>query len=398
MKNISKISKKIEKKYKIPINNTYSHRFYRDLFTGYAYSLGEKKLDRRDFFVIVPDNREIVKIFTTYYDFSYDLERTIDNALYSMAVYGKAYIFVRPEYVEKIGEDGKINNVLEKLYIREAKGILKKDIFYYKTYSKEISSFDISEGMLITLDLKEVGFKRNYFIKLVKRLGKYDITSAPIELINNEPTYDFSVHVNKNREKFLRANQINNDDRDDGQHNARHHRSHLNLSVTSTEILDQHRNSLIALNIQYQRRQEVIIPYPHGLQNSYRNHGRLQNRKHDQEEGLDRIAAVNHGCLFNFQRNRFHESRKHENCKSCTKSQIDDPDIPRRIELQPVCRLGKGKHNHLEGYNHGKYKQEVKSLRDHTLHSRDIPGTHGAANENCHNGCKGNQKAVSKAL
>lgn len=204
MKNSSRISKKIEKKYKTPINNTYSHRFYRDLFTGYAYSLGEKKLDRRDFFVIVPDNREIVKIFTTYYDFSYDLERTIDNALYSMAVYGKAYIFVKPEYVEKIEEDGKTNNVLEKLYIREAKGILKKDIFYYKTYSKEISSFDISEGMLITLDLKELGFKRNYFTKLVKRLGKYDITSAPIELINTEPTYDFSVHVNKNREKFLR--------------------------------------------------------------------------------------------------------------------------------------------------------------------------------------------------
>ena len=90
------------------------------------------------------------------------------------------------------------------MYIREAKGILKKDIFYYKTYSKEISSFDISEGMLITLDLKELGFKRNYFTKLVKRLGKYDITSAPIELINTEPTYDFSVHVNKNREKFLR--------------------------------------------------------------------------------------------------------------------------------------------------------------------------------------------------
>lgn len=204
MKNSSRISKKIEKKYKTPINNTYSHRFYRDLFTGYAYSLGEKKLDRRDFFVIVPDNREIVKIFTTYYDFSYDLERTIDNALYSMAVYGKAYIFVKPEYVEKIEEDGKTNNVLEKLYIREAKGILKKDIFYYKTYSKEISSFDISEGMLITLDLKELGFRRNYFTKLVKRLGKYDITSAPIELINTEPTYDFSVHVNKNREKFLR--------------------------------------------------------------------------------------------------------------------------------------------------------------------------------------------------
>ena len=92
MKNSRRISKKIEKKYKRPIDNLYSHRFYEDLFTGYAYSLSEKKLDRRDFFFIVPDDREIIKIFsdTSHYDFSYDLERTIDNALYSMAVYGKA--------------------------------------------------------------------------------------------------------------------------------------------------------------------------------------------------------------------------------------------------------------------------------------------------------------------
>lgn len=206
MKNSRRISKKIEKKYKRPIDNLYSHRFYEDLFTGYAYSLSEKKLDRRDFFFIVPDDREIIKIFsdTSHYDFSYDLERTIDNALYSMAVYGKAYIFVRPEYIEKIEDDGKKNNALKALHIGEIKGILKKNTFYYRTYSKEISSFDISEGVLISLDLKELGFKRNYFTKLVKRLGKYDTTSASIALINNEPTYDFSVHVNKNQEKILR--------------------------------------------------------------------------------------------------------------------------------------------------------------------------------------------------
>lgn len=65
-------------------------------------------------------------------------------------------------------------------------------------------SFDINEGVLITLDLKDLGFKRNYFKKLVKRLGKYDTTSASLELINNEPSYDFGVHVKKNQEKLLR--------------------------------------------------------------------------------------------------------------------------------------------------------------------------------------------------
>ena len=86
----------------------------------------------------------------------------------------------------------------------EVKGIVKKNTFYYRSFSKEILSLDISEGVLITLDLKDLGFKRNYFKKLVKRLGKYDTTSASVELINSEPSYDFGVHVKKNQEKLLR--------------------------------------------------------------------------------------------------------------------------------------------------------------------------------------------------
>lgn len=94
MKNSRRISNKIEKKYKCPIDNLYSYRFYEDLFTNYAYSLSEKKFDRSDFFMIVSDDKEIVKIFrnATNYSFSYEFEQTINNALYSMAVYGQAYI------------------------------------------------------------------------------------------------------------------------------------------------------------------------------------------------------------------------------------------------------------------------------------------------------------------
>ena len=54
--------------------------------------------------MIVSDDREIVKIFrnATKYSFSYEFEQTINDALYSMAVYGQAYIFVKPEYVKKL--------------------------------------------------------------------------------------------------------------------------------------------------------------------------------------------------------------------------------------------------------------------------------------------------------
>lgn len=35
-------------------------------------------------------------------------------------------------------------------------------------------------------------------------MGKYDITSNSLELINTEPAYDFSVHADKNRKRFLK--------------------------------------------------------------------------------------------------------------------------------------------------------------------------------------------------
>ena len=206
MSNTRRIKKKIEKKYKRPIDNLYSYRFYTDMFSGYAYSLSEDKTGRRDFYKISSDDKEIVKLFrnSAHYDFSYEFGQTIDSVLYSMAVYGKAYIFIKPEYIEKTDEKEKIIKIISALHIGEVKGIPKKNTFYYSNFSKEISEFNLCEGSLITFDLKEVGYKRKYFVKLVKQLGKYDATSSSLELINNEPSYDFNVHITKSRKQFLR--------------------------------------------------------------------------------------------------------------------------------------------------------------------------------------------------
>lgn len=121
-----------------------------------------------------------------------------------MAVYGKAYIFVKPDYINESDANGKEIKKLSAIHIGEVKGIPKKGKFYSKTYSNGISEFNIEEGKLITFDLKEFGYKRNYFKNLVKHLGKYDITSNSLELINTEPAYDFSVHADKNRKRFLK--------------------------------------------------------------------------------------------------------------------------------------------------------------------------------------------------
>ena len=51
----------MEKVYKRPIDNIYSHSFYSELFSGYEYSLSEEKINRRDFYIIIPDDKEIVE-------------------------------------------------------------------------------------------------------------------------------------------------------------------------------------------------------------------------------------------------------------------------------------------------------------------------------------------------
>ena len=206
MNNTRRIKRKMEKIYKRPIDNLYSHRFYSDLFSGYEFSLNDDKLRRRDFYKIISNDNGIIELFRNQmqYDFSYEFGQNVDRVLYSLAVYGKAYVFIKPEYTEKNEGNGNGDKKLSAIHIGEVKGIPKKNKFYMKAFSNDIYELNIKEGTLITFKLKEFGYKRNYFKKIVKRLGKYDVTSNSLELINNEPTYDFNVHIEKIRKKILK--------------------------------------------------------------------------------------------------------------------------------------------------------------------------------------------------
>ena len=202
----TRISKMIEKLYKHPEDGLYLQRICRELFSGYEFSLNEGRHNGEDFYKITPNDSEIVKLFhkaSTYY-FSYDFGQNIDRVLYSIAIYGKAYIFIKPEYEEQIDKQGNTSKIINSIYISEVKGILKKNKFFYKIGRNEISEFDINEGTLITFNLREIDFKKNHFTKLAKQAEKYNTTSKSLELITKVPTYNFSVHRDKNTKLLLR--------------------------------------------------------------------------------------------------------------------------------------------------------------------------------------------------
>ncbi|MCY7134437.1 hypothetical protein [Streptococcus gordonii] len=202
----TRISEMIEKLYKHPEDGLYLQKICRELFSGYEFSLNEGRHNGEDFYKITPNDSEIVKLFNhaSTYCFSYDFGKIIDRVLYSMAIYGKAYIFIKPEYEEQIDKQGNKSKNISSLYINEVKGILKKNKFFYRIGRNEISEFDFSEGTLIIFNLREIGFKKNHFTKLAKQVEKYNTTSNSLELMSKEPTYNFSVHKDKDTKLLLR--------------------------------------------------------------------------------------------------------------------------------------------------------------------------------------------------
>ncbi len=84
--------------------------------------------------------------------------------------------------------------------------------------------------------------------------------------------------------------------------------------------------------------------------------------KHHREEGAQRRAAVDERGLLDFDGNRFHEAAEHEDRKARSKAQIDDDDSPRGVEVQAVGHKREGKHDHLEGHDHGEHAQQIHEL------------------------------------
>ena len=77
--------------------------------------------------------------------------------------------------------------------------------FYCKSFDGDVRKTELLSDVLIVFNLKEIGYQKNYFKKVVKHLGKLDSTaSATGFLTESIPGYDFSEHLKHNRFKVLR--------------------------------------------------------------------------------------------------------------------------------------------------------------------------------------------------
>ena len=205
----------------------------------------------------------------------------------------------------------------------------------------------------------------------------------------------------------LLPREVDYDDGEDSQHDAGHHRTHFDTAVAAAEVLDQHRDGFVLVDVQYQRGQKVVVPYPHGLEYADGDHGGLEQREHDLEIGLHGVAAVYHRGLLDLDGHAAHEAAEHEHGEARAEAQVHEPEHPGRVEAQgveaeevyphAVGKGGEGEHDHLEGHDHGEGAEQIERLGDPALDPGDVPGEHGAEEQYGRDGAHGYEQRIAEA-
>jgi hypothetical protein len=198
--------KKLNRLYHHPVENTYSHFFFQELSTGLSSTLGNRS-GSVAFFSFEPKGCEVERLYkkNMYSDFSNSMEQMIQRIIYSLMVYGKAYVYINPEYaIIKPGEGkSEIERKILSVEVEEIKGIVKKKIndkviFLSKGFSGNILNRELVADGLISLNIRDIGYSKNYFTRMMKKLGKYDV-SPTMTLSQELEGYDFSTHIKKNK-------------------------------------------------------------------------------------------------------------------------------------------------------------------------------------------------------
>lgn len=205
MINMFSTSNRIDRFYRLPKKSIYSDRFFEDICSNYSYILGGEDCQRK-FLSFEPYDCKIAKLIEKKhnYDLSHYLESVINSVTFSLIAYGKSYVYITPEYVPSKKSDPNGTKQLSSLDIKEIKGIIKKEsepnhiVFYYKEQSGTISKIKMQRNQIIIFDIRDIGYRKKYFSRILKRLAKCDTFSAsPNMVTDNVDSYNFSAQAKK---------------------------------------------------------------------------------------------------------------------------------------------------------------------------------------------------------
>lgn len=154
----------------------YSHMFLED-FSGW-FSSGFTPVGERDgFYNVTPENDTLKELllFSDYSYFDYGFDKLLSEVMYYLLINGRTYI----EIVSFMNQEGIVKGIEFVCVPAKYYGTkLGKCYFVAQSPENGIINFDIELKQLVIFDLKDLGFHRNYFRKMINHLSLFDATNA----------------------------------------------------------------------------------------------------------------------------------------------------------------------------------------------------------------------------
>lgn len=104
---------------------------------------------------------------------------------------------LRKELSGKESRREKIGVFIRALYADFADGVFSEEEYL------EIEREFLADG-LISLKIKELGYRKKFFPNLLKKLGRSDVCSSGRMMSENADGYDFNTHLKRKRLEFLK--------------------------------------------------------------------------------------------------------------------------------------------------------------------------------------------------
>lgn len=186
------------------INSLHAHMFLED-FSG-MFSSEFTPLSVRDgFYDVRPQDDVLKKLmqYTEYSYFDYEFDRLICNVMCYLILNGKAYV----EIVSWTGEDDTIKGIeFVPVCAKCCHTSREKYSFIAKNHNNETIHFSIDKKRLVLFDLRDLGFHRNYFRKLINSLAEFDATNASELMLDPDMNgvFDFTEYQKSLDYKLLK--------------------------------------------------------------------------------------------------------------------------------------------------------------------------------------------------
>lgn len=190
-----------ERRYK---KSLYSYTFLDD-FSG-MFSSEFTPIGMRDgFYFITPEDAILKKLlnFNSYSDFSDEFDQLLSSITHYLLINGRTYLEIVSlmdqnnviRGIEFVGIPAKCHRVRCNKYRLTAQGAESKNI-----------QFDIDLDRLVIFDLKDIGFHRNYFRKMINHFFMLDFINAPKLMFNPKMkgTFDFEQYQRSIEYQFLK--------------------------------------------------------------------------------------------------------------------------------------------------------------------------------------------------